>query len=153
MAEIQGSRELARVLRALPKRLEQREYGGLAGAWARGVAKEAADRAPRGSDPSAASKRYGALHENVRATKARRNQTEPGTVKYFVHNGRAFWGLFLEFGTSRMPARPWFTPAVDAAGGPALQRAIILGGKRLEKLSNQLAGEFGALKKPIKRRL
>jgi hypothetical protein len=34
-----------------------------------------------------------------------------------VHTARAFWGLFHEYGTSRMSARPWFRPTfVDRVG-------------------------------------
>lgn len=30
------------------------------------------------------------------------------------YTGKAFYGAFLEYGTSKTPARPWLAPAVEA---------------------------------------
>ena len=70
-----------------------------------------------------------------------------------VHTGKAFWGMFSEFGTSRQPARPWLSPALDASAVAALGRLGKNLGDRLERTAKELAGRYNALKKSTKRRL
>jgi HK97 gp10 family phage protein len=49
-------------------------------------------------------KNYGHLRDNIRIRRQRARVT----------TGNAFWGNFLEFGTVRMPAQPWFRPIVES---------------------------------------
>jgi HK97 gp10 family phage protein len=57
-------------------------------------------------------KNYGHLRDNIRIRRQRaRNQ---GHITMNVTTGNAFWGNFLEFGTVRMPAQPWFRPIVES---------------------------------------
>lgn len=61
---------------------------------------------------------YGHLKRNIRVQKRRKvERKEVGTI---IGTGNAFWGRFLEFGTRKMSARPWFGPAFSAAAGEAL---------------------------------
>lgn len=61
---------------------------------------------------------YGHLKRNIRVQKRRKvGRKEVGTI---IGTGNAFWGRFLEFGTRKMAARPWFGPAVRANIGEAL---------------------------------
>lgn len=36
--------------------------------------------------------------------------------------GRFYYGIYLEFGTRKMAARPWFRPSIDAMRGPIKAR-------------------------------
>lgn len=55
---------------------------------------------------------YGHLRDNIRVRKEKSRTVH--WIGYRVGRGRAFWALFLEFGTRRMVARPWFRPTRDA---------------------------------------
>jgi HK97 gp10 family phage protein len=75
---------------------------------------------------------YGHLRDaiEVRRVKAR-------NANYIVHKvstGDAFWGYFLEFGTVKMGARPWFRPVLDA-------NAKRLQGIQIEGLRKGIEGE------------
>jgi HK97 gp10 family phage protein len=61
--------------------------------------------APHDTIVSRLNRAYGTLRDNIRVRRQRaRNQ---GVIVHLVTIGSAFWGFFQEFGTSRMPARPW----------------------------------------------
>lgn len=62
--------------------------------------------------PKGASARYGHLRDNIRIKKQK--AAKQGHIVHFVTTGRAFWGKFLEYGTRRMRARPWFRPVFEA---------------------------------------
>lgn len=51
----------------------------------------------------------------------RKKRKGPQTVAGILGTGAAFWGRFLEFGTRKMSAKPWFGPAFRAAGPEALE--------------------------------
>jgi len=78
---------------------------------ARELAQNAQRNAPRGSGRrSPASRRYGPLHRQITARKERDNSK--------VGIGRAFYGAFQEFGTSRMRANPFLGPAIKKQRRP-----------------------------------
>lgn len=54
--------------------------------------------------------------------------------------GKAFYGMFAEFGTRHQPARPWLRQAFDATAPPALQAIAknLAGG--IERAANKLRG-------------
>jgi HK97 gp10 family phage protein len=152
-ASIQGADELQRVLRKLPTEALQEsamEKGTRAGAKV--VAEEQRGYAPESGDSDHGG--YGSLVDNIRVNKAPKNMRLRRLRGHMiVHNGDAFWGLFLEFGTVKMSAQPWARPANDAAWRDAVQET----GRRLVKVvdteAKRLAGRFGALGKARKRRL
>lgn len=55
---------------------------------------------------------YGHLFENIKVRKEKARQQHH--VTYRVSTTNAFWGWFLEKGTVKMRARPWFRPVLDA---------------------------------------
>lgn len=57
-------------------------------------------------------KKYAKSSRNVRAGRA---------GKTYEVEGPAFYGAFLEYGTSKMRARPWLRPAVAARGADAIR--------------------------------
>lgn len=54
---------------------------------------------------------YGDLRDNIKVKAVRAKKQ--GHIVYEVTTGFAFWANFLEFGTRRMRARPWFRPAFE----------------------------------------
>ena len=52
-----------------------------------------------------------------------KEESGPGVSKYRIswNKQHAFYGRFLEFGTSKMAAKPFLRPAYDAARAKALQ--------------------------------
>lgn len=124
---LEGVQEMERTLKLLPEKVAERELRRALRAGGRVVRKAVIDSAPRSGSSaekrrkrSTSGKDYGALHENIRVTtrtKGKRNSAEVA-----VHTGNAFWGLFLEFGTVKMAARPFFTPAWDRSAPEALNK-------------------------------
>ncbi len=145
-----GAKELERVLRKLPGRLAERELNSAARAGANVIRKEARARAPRGSDPSAASEKFGPLHKSIRVTRVKKTGF---SVEMAIHNGKAFWGGFLEWGTKDIAARPWMSPAFDMTVHPALAKVGQRLGKGLEKTAKELAGPLSKISKSTRRRL
>lgn len=148
---ISGSKELERVLRKLPGRLAERVLNSAARAGANVIRKEARARAPRGSDPpSTASEKFGPLHKSIRVARVKKTGF---SVEMAIHNGKAFWGGFLEWGTKDIAARPWMSPAFDTTVRPALAKI----GQRLdtgiEKIAKELAGPLSKISKGTRRRL
>lgn len=143
-----GARELDRVLKQLPKALRGQVLENAVRAGANVVRKEARARAPRGADASHPS--LGRLADNLRVSKDKRGAN---SVDMLLHTGKAFWGMFLEFGTSKVPARPWFRPALDRMAGAALGKIGERVGKNVEKRAAELAGKFGKISRATRRRL
>lgn len=63
-------------------------------------------------DPTERERKYGHLRDEIRVRKVKARALH--TIVHIVSTGRAFWGSFLEFGTVKMAARPWWRPLVDA---------------------------------------
>ena len=80
---------------------------------------------------------YGRLRDNIR-TREERARAE-NTIVMRVSTGNAFWGRFLEFGTRKMAARPWFRPAWDAASNTALRTLEQKLGFGIERTAKRLA--------------
>lgn len=109
-----GDKQLAAALRALPDRLQRgalrtaaRRAGGV-------VRAEMRRRAPVDT---------GFLRRQIKTRSIQRNRR--GIVGVTVgasardYTGQAFYASFIEYGTSRMPARPFLRPAFTAARGRA----------------------------------
>jgi HK97 gp10 family phage protein len=54
---------------------------------------------------------YGHLRDNIKV--GRRKAYNQGTIVHVVSTGKAFWGMFLEFGTVKMSPKPWYRPVFD----------------------------------------
>lgn len=111
------------------------------------------ESAPVGTEPTAKTRKtktgkvvafdYGRLRDNIRIRKQRVDN--PNTIRFSVGVGSAFWGLFQEFGTSKMAARPWMRPAFQVAGprvineiGKLLGVGITREAKRLSRKAKKL---------------
>ena len=151
-SRITGAKEMARVLKALPPRVAERDLLGAVRVGAGVVKREAVKRAPKSGRGTrkVRGKDRKALQKEIKVTKIASDSKGAAVA---VHTGKAFWGMFSEFGTSRQPARPWLSPALDASAVAALGRLGKNLGDRLERTAKELAGRYNALKKSTKRRL
>ena len=146
--EIKGAKELEKVLRMLPRKMSEDVLVRATRSGASIVRNEVKRRAPVGSGP--AHPKYGRLKNNIKTTKIKQRG---GAASIVVHTGKAFWGSFLEFGTSKMPAHPFFRPAFDAIWPKALEKIGERLGINLEKAATQLAGKYRSLSKAQRRRI
>ena len=95
--------------------------------------------APRGTGDAQSEnrRRYGQLFKNIRVREARALRNN--TVVMTVSSGDAFWARFLEFGTVRMKAKPWFRPVWDR-----MQNRLVSGigtqlGIQIERAARRIA--------------
>lgn len=144
--KIEGAGQLESVLKKLPAEVAAKVSEGAVRAAAALVRDEAIARAPIRSQPgvkydrkgkSGRARLPGHLKRSIRVKKVRRSGK---SVHYVVTVGRAFYGMFSEFGTSRQAARPWFRPALDASASRALDRLGLYLGKGIEREAEKLAG-------------
>ena len=92
-------------LRLLPDRLQTNVVNGATRAAAVAIQKEAKLNVPVDS---------GNLKKNIAVKKASRRNTEQGHTKYHVYvRPKAFYGMFVEFGTSKQVAQPYMRPALN----------------------------------------
>ena len=156
MAQLTGAKELEKVLRQMPRKVGISVLQSALRQGANIVKKEAIARAPMAHkvylSPKVVfkKKKYGHLKDNIRVTATRHRG---GAAQMTIHNGRAFWGMFLEFGTSKMGARPWLTPAFEATHQQALDKIGDALGKQIEKAASILAGPYVKMSKAFKRKL
>ena len=112
---IKGFDEADAVLRDLPQSVEnrvlQRATSRGAAVWRKAL-RSAAPRHGKGKQ-SKNSIKYRPLVRNIRSFVLKSLKRIRGRRGARVSTGDAFWGLFLEFGTSRQPARPWFRSTIE----------------------------------------
>jgi HK97 gp10 family phage protein len=80
---------------------------------------------------------YGRLRDNIK-TREERARADNAVVMA-VTTGNAFWGRFLEFGTRKMSARPFFRPVWDNAKPGIVQALTRALGAGIERKARQLA--------------
>lgn len=139
MAEVitvRGLRELQAAMRALPKRLDRRILNAALMAGARPMVKAAKAKVPVDT---------AALKSGIRATPVRPKQH---TATVHVGIGRArqskaerakgakkytpWYGFLVEFGTSKMSARPFLRPAFETTKQAAVEIIKAAIGRRIE---------------------
>ena len=149
-SQVQGFKELDQVLKAMPKRLAERELTAAVRAGANVIRKEARARAPRGGVSSEMSKKFGPLHKKIRVARVKKTRH---SVEFVINEGSAFYGAFLEFGTKDIAPRPWMAPAADVKGQAAVQKIGERLIKGVLKVTAELAGKFGSIRKSTLKRL
>ncbi len=143
LKHVSGFRELDVLLRKLGPKVETRVLQNATLAAARVMAKSVKGNAPKGSGKqSPSSKKYGRLSRNI-STKVLRIAKAKGRRGARVSTGNAFWGLFLEFGTRFISARPWFRPAIDQSSDAALLKLRGNIGRGVEREALKLARTNG----------
>lgn len=80
---------------------------------------------------------YGQLRDNIRVRRQRARKQHH--IVHHVTTGRAFWGMFLEFGTVNLQAQPWFRPIVEVVGGRILDLQARELGQGIERAARRAA--------------
>jgi HK97 gp10 family phage protein len=151
--EVKGLRELEIALRELPAEVERTVLRQALAAGARVVRDEARARVPVRAEASLKGykiRRSGFLGQWARATKGRLPgflrasivsrvvRAGGGLVAKVGWTGDAFYGMFLEFGTSRIAARPFLRPAFEAVKARAVAEIAAKLGPGIEKAAAKL---------------
>lgn len=126
--EIKGLKELDNLLTQLPRQVARKEMAAALRAGAVKIRQAAKARAPvrQASHAIAIRRRRGPANKGrmpgfLRASIGIRTlRTAREAAPHIVVTvGRAFYGMFSEFGTKHQPARPWLRPAAESAAGAA----------------------------------
>lgn len=148
---ISGAKEMEQLLRQLPQHLAKQVLTKALREAAKPILDEARSLAPVGQEAKGrvrlrTTKRgkvsidnYGKLKLNLRIANVPANQT-PNSATVVVTVGKAFWGMFVEFGTRFMSARPFLRPAFEAKKMEVLKRLGESLGEQIEKAAKKLAG-------------
>jgi HK97 gp10 family phage protein len=136
MAEVEnvtGLRELEAALKSLPDRVARNVLRGAVAAGAAVVRKEARDLAPKSEGPQPEGHVSGTLkraiyQKQIRERSSllqqtffvgvRRGRSAKSTVKGVID---AWYAHFVEFGTSKMEARPFMRPAFESRKAGAVE--------------------------------
>lgn len=150
---ITGAREMEAVLRQLPAAIAKQALTKALRHAAQPVLDEARALAPVGQESKGRvrlrhTKRgkitishYGKLKPSLRIATVPASQT-PHSATVVVTVGKAFWGMFVEFGTRFMAARPFLRPAFESKKMDALNRLGKALGEEIEKATKKLAGPY-----------
>lgn len=151
---VSGFKEIEAVLKQMPDYIAKRVVDGALRKAAQPVLEEARQTAPVGAESKGRIRtrrsksgkvsidNYGKLRLNLRIMKLRDRQT-PYASTVVVTVGQAFWGMFQEFGTKKMPNPPhkgWMRRAFDAKASTAINtlRTELVSG--IERAAKRLAG-------------
>jgi len=104
--EVIGKKELLAKLKAIDTELATKTLEQAAEAGAEVIEKAASQKAPR---------RTGRLASSI--THEVKEKSRTGVEVAIGPDTKAFYGLFQEFGTSKMPAHPFLRPALDGSSG------------------------------------
>lgn len=128
MGKLHGARELDQVLQRLPDRVAKQVADNAVRAGGRVVASETKLAVPVDT---------GALQDSIVVRSVR---GEPGKAVVGFLKPRSRIAHLLEFGTSKMAARPFFRPALDVSARAAINEIGRVLGNGLERAARRLAG-------------
>lgn len=145
--DIKGLKELQEALNQLPEKIQGRPVRSAVGAAAKVVMDEARRRVPvdsgqlkkaiyRGRSRSMSARGKETYVVAVRKGKAKYANTQKNrrlnrVGKNYQTRGEAYYWRFLEFGTAKMPARPFLRPAFESKKEEAV---MVLQQKLLEAI-------------------
>jgi HK97 gp10 family phage protein len=118
MIEVRGMDELQKQLGRLAKSLDPDEVEPVLMRKAEQLAKDISNNAPVGAT--------GHLKQSVVAKMLKRIGNKPATAiaALDIKKLKAFYGYFIEYGTSKMSARPFFRPTVDNRKAGLLKEVV-----------------------------
>ena len=140
--------QVKKALDKLPGVLQQRVVVGATRAAAKVIADEAKQNVPV---------RTGLLKKSIGVAKAKKKDTEPGHVKFYVvpkskiaftkkvNGGKlkvktyAWYAHFVEFGTAKMAARPFLRPAFENSAVKSVKAFQEYAVKRVDREVRKLA--------------
>lgn len=113
--KLEGFAEFDKLLKTLPRNVENRVLQGAVNAAARVGYKAIKAAAPvHKIFQSVASKKYGPLKKNLRVVTSKKDKKR-GKRGAYITTGDAFWAYIYEKGSRNQPARPWMLPAFKAS--------------------------------------
>lgn len=121
LSRVTGLADARKLLRQLPVNVERRVLRAATRSGAVILKNAVRAAAPVGETPSKISAKWGHLRDNIRVIRLKRDVPK-GSAMYRVDTASAPQGFWMEFGTSKQTARPWFRPAVDGAFAKAVAR-------------------------------
>lgn len=149
--EVKGLKELNEALKELPERVARNVLRGAAGAGAAVIRKEAQHRAPVYTGPiSQGHPPPGTLKKAIRQSQQRQlsslvQQTFHISVRATTARGKAgvkalgaYYWRFVEFGTSKMAARPFMRPAFEAKKLAAVEAIRAYMAERIPREADKL---------------
>lgn len=149
--KVQGLTELAAALKELPTRIGRNVLRGATAAGAAVIRKEAKARAPVYTGPvSAGHPPPGSLKRAVFQAQSRRLSSQvQQTVHVGVRSGKdmkdksgalvsPYYWTFVEFGTSKMAAKPFIRPAFEAKKTAAVEAIRIYLAERIPREAAKL---------------
>lgn len=128
-------RKLNRKLKTLESKIEKKITRQALRAGAKVIAKEAKLRAPIDE---------GGLKRRIKVWALKRSRKRIGVLvgtSAKEYTGDQFYGAFVEYGTSKMPARPWLAPAAEAKGDEAARIVEQKIAEGIEREINNLKGK------------
>ena len=132
--EVHGLKELNQALKKFPVNVERRMLRSIAGAGGQVVVKAAKQNVPVAS---------GDLKKGI-IRRSKKGAKIPSRVVVSVGaSTEVFYGMFLEFGTVKMPATPWLRPALDDNIIEIVAAMKKRAGKRIEAEAKKAAKESG----------
>lgn len=147
---INGLKELEQTLTAIPDKLAKNVLVGAMRAGARTVQKDARSKVPVASQPHTLRLRKGQkitiqpgwLKKNISIWRLRDRQTKYAVqfrmgIRAPKKGPLAYYGYFIERGTSKMQARPFMRPAFDQQYEAAVDAVKIYLSERIEKELNK----------------
>lgn len=118
--EMQGHKTVLRAFEAMRRNTQRAAVTRAARVAAKRIGEEARRRAPR-HRPGPSHPDKGHAYKTIKWVLV---DKWPDRATFAI--GPTDWGFYLAFhetGTSKMPARPWLRPALDAVGARAVQEA------------------------------
>lgn len=155
LTHIRGASEMEALLRQLPDALAKQALTAALREAAKPILDEARILAPVGTESKGrvrlrTTKRgkvsisnYGKLKPSLRIA-ALPERSTPHSATVVVTTGKAFWGIFLEFGLGNLKGRKmeFMRPAFESKKHEALQRLGKALGTQIEKAAKKLAGPY-----------
>lgn len=138
---IEGAKELDKVLKGLPDHIAKRDLNFAVRKGANLLRDEAINRAPE---------RTGYAKKNIK-TRQYKKSGHSSTMLVGVFR-KAYYMMFMEFGTEDTAAQPWLRPAFDATKSAVLKLIADTLAKRLQQSAKKLAGSYSKSGAGVRRR-
>lgn len=138
---IEGAKELDKVMMGLPKHVAERDLNFALRKAANVVRDKAISNAPEDT---------GYAKKNIKVRQDKKSGYSSSMLVGVFR--KAFYMMFIEFGTEDTPARPWLRPAFDATKNQMLSLIADTLGKRIQRSAKKLAGSYSKSGAGVRRR-
>jgi len=151
--KLTGTKEMENVLRQLPAQISQKIVISALKKSAAPILEEARRLAPVGDESKGRMRLrrnksgktvvsdYGKLKTNLKITNITKHRLHSATVAVTV--GKAFWGMFLEFGTRNQKKTPFMRPAFESKKTESLNMLAKNLRLEIEKAAKRMSKRLG----------